>query len=90
MSALPIMIGVLCILAIAYRYYSAFLAAKVMVLDDIAPDSRAYDERRAELLSNQQVGVVRPSLRRDLGRRPAGGTRARRAIRIPARACCGW
>jgi len=34
MSALPIMIGVLCILAIAYRYYSAFIAAKVMVLDD--------------------------------------------------------
>jgi carbon starvation protein len=28
------MIGVLCVLAIAYRYYSAFLAAKVMVLDD--------------------------------------------------------
>ena len=34
MSALPIMIGVLCVLAIAYRYYSAFLAAKVCVLDD--------------------------------------------------------
>jgi len=33
-SALPIMIGVLCVLAIAYRYYSAFLAAKVCVLDD--------------------------------------------------------
>ncbi|NQW44941.1 MAG: carbon starvation protein A [Deltaproteobacteria bacterium] len=28
------MIGVLCVLAIAYRYYSAFLAAKVCVLDD--------------------------------------------------------
>ena len=34
MSALPIMIGVLCVLAIAYRYYSAFIAAKVMILDD--------------------------------------------------------
>ncbi len=33
-SALPIMIGVLCVLAIAYRYYSAFVAAKVMALDD--------------------------------------------------------
>jgi carbon starvation protein len=33
MNALPIMIGTLCVLAIAYRYYSAFLAAKVMVLD---------------------------------------------------------
>jgi carbon starvation protein len=34
MSALPIMIGTLCVLAIAYRYYSAFIAAKVMMLDD--------------------------------------------------------
>lgn len=34
MNALPIIIGTLCIMAIAYRYYSAFIAAKVMVLDD--------------------------------------------------------
>ena len=34
MSAAPIMIFTLCVLAIAYRYYSAFLAAKVAVLDD--------------------------------------------------------
>src|SRR5678815_5500899 len=34
MSAMPLMIGVLCCLAIAYRYYSAFLAAKVAALDD--------------------------------------------------------
>jgi carbon starvation protein len=32
--AMPVMIAVLCILAIAYRYYSAFLAAKVASLDD--------------------------------------------------------
>src|SRR4249919_2119399 len=34
MHSMPIMIGVLCCLAIAYRYYSAFLAAKVAALDD--------------------------------------------------------
>lgn len=34
MNALPIIIGALCIYAIAYRYYSAFIAAKVMALDD--------------------------------------------------------
>jgi carbon starvation protein len=28
------MIGVLCVLAIAYRYYSAFIAARVLALDD--------------------------------------------------------
>ncbi|MFO0892627.1 MAG: carbon starvation CstA family protein, partial [Isosphaeraceae bacterium] len=32
--AMPVMIGVLAVLAVAYRYYSAFLAAKVAVLDD--------------------------------------------------------
>jgi carbon starvation protein len=35
--AMPIMLGVLAVLAIAYRYYSAFLAAKVAVLDDSRP-----------------------------------------------------
>src|SRR5436190_14792904 len=34
MHAMPVMIVVLCLMAIAYRYYSAFLAAKVAVLDD--------------------------------------------------------
>ena len=34
MHAMPLMIGVLAALAIAYRFYSAFLAAKVAVLDD--------------------------------------------------------
>ncbi|HZW34049.1 MAG TPA: carbon starvation protein A [Isosphaeraceae bacterium] len=34
MYAMPVMLGVLAILAIAYRYYSAFLAARVAVLDD--------------------------------------------------------
>jgi carbon starvation protein len=35
MTAMPVMIGVLCVLAIAYRYYSAFLAARVAALDDL-------------------------------------------------------
>ncbi len=45
MSALPIMIAVLCILAIAYRFYSAFIAAKVMALDDAreTPAHTLYD-----------------------------------------------
>src|SRR4051794_16580128 len=32
--AMPLMLGVLAVLAVAYRYYSAFLAARVAVLDD--------------------------------------------------------
>jgi carbon starvation protein len=34
LRAMPLMLIVLCALAIAYRYYSAFLAAKVAALDD--------------------------------------------------------
>src|SRR5262249_27535336 len=34
LRAMPVMVGVLCVLAIAYRFYSAFLAARVAVLDD--------------------------------------------------------
>ena len=32
--AMPVMLLVLAVLAVAYRYYSAFLAAKVAALDD--------------------------------------------------------
>src|SRR3954452_14157599 len=41
MSAMPVMIVVLCVMAIAYRYYSAFLAAKVATLDG-ARETPAY------------------------------------------------
>ena len=45
MQALPIMVGVLCVLTIAYRYYSAFIAAKVLTLDDLkeTPSYRLRD-----------------------------------------------
>jgi carbon starvation protein len=34
MNSFPIMVGALCILALGYRYYSAFIAAKALALDD--------------------------------------------------------
>jgi len=45
MHALYLVIPTLCVLAIAYRYYSAFIAAKVMVLDDTrkTPAHTKYD-----------------------------------------------
>jgi carbon starvation protein len=45
LHAMPLLLGALCILAIAYRYYSAFLAAKVAALDDrrITPAHRFND-----------------------------------------------
>src|SRR5947207_2037922 len=45
MHAMPVMLGVLAILVIAYRYYSAFLAARVAALDDarVTPSHRFED-----------------------------------------------
>jgi carbon starvation protein len=45
MHALPFIAGALCCLAIAYRYYSAFIAARVLALDDsrITPAHRLAD-----------------------------------------------
>lgn len=37
MPVLPFLIGTLCLFAIAYRYYSAFIAAKVLALDPKRP-----------------------------------------------------
>src|SRR3954454_18858108 len=45
LHAMPVMLGVLAVLAIAYRYYSAFLAARVAALDDarVTPSHRFED-----------------------------------------------
>src|SRR5437868_5562521 len=45
LHAMPLMLGVLCALVIAYRYYSAFLATKVAALDDArtTPAHTMYD-----------------------------------------------
>jgi carbon starvation protein len=37
LHAMPLLLGALCAIVIAYRYYSAFLAAKVWALDDRRP-----------------------------------------------------
>jgi carbon starvation protein len=45
LHAMPVMLGVLCVLVIAYRFYSKFLAAKVATLDDsrMTPAHRLND-----------------------------------------------
>src|SRR5437016_752191 len=45
LRAMPVLLGALCVLAVAYRYYSAFLAAKVAALDDsrLTPAHRFRD-----------------------------------------------
>src|SRR5512135_306967 len=45
LHAMPVVVGVLALLAVAYRYYSAFLAARGVVLDDAraTPAHQYYD-----------------------------------------------
>jgi len=50
MNALPLILTALCVMAIAYRYYSAFLAARVVTLDDTreTPSHRLRDHQNFE------------------------------------------
>lgn len=45
MNAMPVMVTILCLMAISFRYYSAWIAAKVAVLDDsrVTPAVRLND-----------------------------------------------
>src|SRR6201998_977279 len=45
MNTLPILLGALCVYALAYRYYSAFIAAKALMLNDLrkTPGHQFYD-----------------------------------------------
>jgi len=90
MHAAPIVIAALCVSAIAYRYYSAFLAAKVMVLDDtrITPAHRLKDGHNYD--PTKQVGSVRPPFRRHFPEPARSSARCwPRSLDI-CPACCGW
>ena len=90
MHALYIVIPALCILAIAYRYYSAFIAAKVMSLDDarVTPAHTKYDghnyhpTNRWVLFGHHFAAITGAG---PLRRPGAGG-----AVRLCARASSGW
>ena len=69
--------------AIAYRFYARFIANRVLEVDDRGPPRRAARQRH-RLPADRPAGPVRPPLRRDRRRRPAGRPRARRADGLPA------
>jgi carbon starvation protein len=65
MHALPFMIGALCVLAIGYRYYSAFIAAKVLALDPnrvtpahIHQDGHNYDPTNKWVLMGHHFAAI--------------------------------
>ena len=65
MNALPLILGALCVMAIAYRYYSAFIAAKVVALDDNRPtpahtmrDGQNYDPTNKWVLFGHHFAAI--------------------------------
>jgi carbon starvation protein len=65
LHAMPLLLGALCVLAIAYRYYSAFLAAKVAMLDDsrVTPahkfrDGHNYDPTNKWVLFGHHFAAI--------------------------------
>src|SRR5436305_4398099 len=65
LHAMPLLLGALCVLAIAYRYYSAFLAAKVAALDDnrVTPahtfrDGHNYDPTNKWVLFGHHFAAI--------------------------------
>jgi carbon starvation protein len=65
MSALPFLIGALCVMALAYRFYGAFLAAKVAALDDrrttpahTLKDGKDYDPTNRFVLFGHHFAAI--------------------------------
>src|SRR5438034_5889645 len=65
LHAMPLLLGSLCVLAIAYRYYSAFLAARVATLDDSRPtpahrfrDGQNYDPTNKWVLFGHHFAAI--------------------------------
>ncbi len=90
MHALYVLVPALGILAIAYRYYSAFLASKVYALDDSRKTpahtkydgSNYYPTSRWVLFGHHFAAIT--------GSGPLVGPMLAVAVRLRARAICGW
>jgi len=70
MNTFPVLLGALCVYAIAYRYYSAFIAAKALALDDRrTTPANAYPDGHNYVASPKwfYLGIISRRLR-ELGR----------------------
>jgi len=72
MNTLPAILGALCVYAIAYRYYSAFVAAKVLALDD-RRTTPAHTLKMDTIMFRRRSCAVRASLCSDCGAGPLLG-----------------
>ena len=61
--------------ALAFRFYSAFVAARLLTLRRHARHARRARRRRPRFCPHQQVGAIRPSFRSHRRSRAAGRSR---------------
>ena len=84
MNTFPVMLGALCVFVIAYRYYSAFLAAKAVVLDNSRTTPAHVYEDGHNYVPSPKWGSFGTSLRRHSWRRPAGRSHLSGTISVRA------
>ena len=84
-NALWIVTAAVCIYLLGYRFYAAWIAARVLQVDRDAGDAGGAAEQRPRLRAHAPRDRLRPSLRRHRRSRAAGRADARRAVRLPAR-----
>ena len=88
-NALWLVVAATCCYALGYRFYSKFIAAKILAIDSPSRHSRRASRKRPRFPRHQQVGRLRTSLRRHRRARPPGWPRSRRAVRISTRELSG-
>ena len=84
-NALWIITAAICIYLLGYRFYAAWIAARVLHVDPTPGNTRGAAEQRARLRAHAPRDRLRPSLRRHRRSRATGRADARRPVRLPAR-----
>ncbi len=83
-NAMWIVVAAVCVYAIGYRFYSAWVLARVLSADADAGDAGPAPEQRPRFHADAPLDRVRPSFRGDRRSRPADRPDARGAVRLSA------
>jgi hypothetical protein len=82
LNSVYVLLAALCSYAIGYRFYSKWVAARVLTLNDRRATPCEVQEDGKDYVKTNKVDRVRASFCRDLRSRAVGGSRFGRAIRL--------
>ncbi len=88
-NALWLVVAATCCYALGYRFYSKFIAAKILALDALRATPAERLENGRDFPGHEQVGRIRTPLRRHRGTGTPGRASARCTVRIPSRNALG-